>query len=440
MIHLIRDLYNLGLRIGTDLFSETGVYYTVEITETEPKFKIQEDAPVLNAPFREGRTSGVKPYHLHDNLKYFLRMDKRGNTFWDLLISDIKEIGNPELTEAINTFVANSKCWKSEVAYPGRDAKETYWFVWLKKKPTKVEVKKKLTNPVKGPPNAVSDSAWIVPSFKGTPITNLPEVIAWWEAKSTKQMTDNSTGSSFDLVTGKRCTPVSLHAKVKGVPKTGGAFPLVSFNEPTYCFDGMEQGMNFPIADSTSRTYTSGLNFLLDRDKSRSSVQVADDLVVMFWPKQAEKFHPIIDPACKILGDFLKKEELDKSWENLEAVDSNDQTELSFLLLKGAQARISVLDYRAIKVAKLKENLLKFKEDFATCRPSLRTMTAFKREERGKAMIPPASIPAIIQCVVFGTKVPVHLIQYLNVFPLSEDSASYILTWNDAACRRMGYV
>jgi CRISPR-associated protein Csd1 len=88
---------------------------------------------------------------------------------------------------------------------------------------------------------------------------------------------------AFCLVTGRRAPPQRLHPTIKGVDgaQSFGA-SLVSFNLEAFRSYGLEQGDNATTSQEAAFRYGAALNALLDRDRSRHRIRVADTTVV-FW-------------------------------------------------------------------------------------------------------------------------------------------------------------
>jgi len=153
-------------------------------------------------------------------------------------------------------------------------------------------------------------------------------------------------GSAICLVTGEKCEPARLHARVRGVPGCGGDFPLTSWNFQTAAGDGTasprpqrykQQGYNFPIAPRVSATIADTLTVLL---KSHG-VRIGDCRSVVVWgPEGSESFVKVISP--------YKVEDRLQAWKNLEKLDAGAMVHI--LMLKGALGRISVLSYDVVPV------------------------------------------------------------------------------------------
>ena len=83
------------------------------------------------------------------------------------------------------------------------------------------------------------------------------------------------------LVTGKKGTVARLHPAIKGVQgaQSSGA-SLVSFNAPSFCSYGKEQGFNAPTGEYAAFAYGAALNYLLADWKH--VVRIGDTTVLCF--------------------------------------------------------------------------------------------------------------------------------------------------------------
>lgn len=89
------------------------------------------------------------------------------------------------------------------------------------------------------------------------------------------------------LVTGEREKIARLHPAIKGIyggQSSGGS--IVSFNAESYESYGKEQGENAPVSEQAAFKYTTGLNYLLNRD-NRQCLSVGDASTV-FWAVAAD--------------------------------------------------------------------------------------------------------------------------------------------------------
>ena len=117
--------------------------------------------------------------------------------------------------------------------------------------------------------------------FRGGAVTEDAAVREAWQRQYAAG--DNGADEEICLVTGKRGPVARLHPSIKGVvgAQSSGA-SLVSFNAPSFCSYGHEQGMNAPTGEYAAQAYTTALNTLL---ADRGRVCRIGDTTVLFWAK-----------------------------------------------------------------------------------------------------------------------------------------------------------
>ena len=115
--------------------------------------------------------------------------------------------------------------------------------------------------------------------FRGEEVTKDSAVREAWQRQYAAG--DNGADEEICLVTGKRGPVARLHPSIKGVvgAQSSGA-SLVSFNAPSFCSYGHEQGMNAPTGEYAAQAYTTALNTLL---ADRERVCRIGDTTVLFW-------------------------------------------------------------------------------------------------------------------------------------------------------------
>lgn len=92
------------------------------------------------------------------------------------------------------------------------------------------------------------------------------------------------------LVTGDRGPVAVLHPSIKGIPgaQSSGA-SLVSFNAPSFCSYGLEQGFNASTSEYSAFAYGAALNYLI-AEKSHS--YHIGDTMVLCWSDGGEREYP----------------------------------------------------------------------------------------------------------------------------------------------------
>lgn len=119
--------------------------------------------------------------------------------------------------------------------------------------------------------------------FRGQYVSEDPEIRAAWQ----NYYDGSEDGTEMTcLVTGKKGTVARLHPAIKGVQgaQSSGA-PLVSFNAPSFCSYGKEQGFNAPTGEYAAFAYGAALNYLLSDWKH---VVKLGDTTVLCWAKGGE--------------------------------------------------------------------------------------------------------------------------------------------------------
>ena len=112
-----------------------------------------------------------------------------------------------------------------------------------------------------------------------------PVIQAAWQAYYDAPPADTAQPVQC-LVTGKEAPAALLHPSIMGVAgaQSYGA-SLVSFNAPSFCSFGHEQGQNAPVSEYAAFAYTTALNRLLaDRDHC----QHVGDTTLVCWAENAE--------------------------------------------------------------------------------------------------------------------------------------------------------
>ncbi len=119
--------------------------------------------------------------------------------------------------------------------------------------------------------------------FQGQYVSEDPEIRAAWQ----NYYESSEDGAEMTcLVTGKKGTVARLHPAIKGVQgaQSSGA-SLVSFNAPSFCSYGKEQGFNAPTGEYAAFAYGAALNYLLTDWKH---VVRIGDTTVLCWAKGGE--------------------------------------------------------------------------------------------------------------------------------------------------------
>ena len=123
--------------------------------------------------------------------------------------------------------------------------------------------------------------------YRGVFVHRDPAIGQIWEAFKTVQ----STAAMQCLVTGERVSIARLHPSLKGVRDANpmGA-SLVSFNERAYESYNRtkEQGLNSPVSEKATFTYTTALNYLLS-DANLNKKFYLGDTTVVYWAESENR-------------------------------------------------------------------------------------------------------------------------------------------------------
>ena len=230
------------------------------LTEVEKKNKKALVSREMEVPAPVKRTAGVAANFLCDNSSYLLGADSKGK---------------PERTA--DCFAAAKELHLkllAEADSPAARAVKGFFESW---------------DPQTASAHPALSEDWeeilkggnLIFWFRGGAVTEDAAVREAWQRQYAAG--DNGADEEICLVTGKRGPVARLHPSIKGVvgAQSSGA-SLVSFNAPSFCSYGHEQGMNAPTGEYAAQAYTTALNTLL---ADRGRVCRIGDTTVLFWAK-----------------------------------------------------------------------------------------------------------------------------------------------------------
>ena len=230
------------------------------LTEVEKKNKKALVSREMEVPAPVKRTAGVAANFLCDNSSYLLGADSKGK---------------PERTA--DCFAAAKELHLkllAEADSPAARAVKGFFESW---------------DPQTASAHPALSEDWeeilkggnLIFWFRGGAVTEDAAVREAWQRQYAAG--DNGADEEICLVTGKRGPVARLHPSIKGVvgAQSSGA-SLVSFNAPSFCSYGHEQGMNAPTGEYAAQAYTTALNTLL---ADRERVCRIGDTTVLFWAK-----------------------------------------------------------------------------------------------------------------------------------------------------------
>ena len=228
------------------------------LTEVEKKNKKALVSREMEVPAPVKRTAGVAANFLCDNSSYLLGADSKGK---------------PERTA--DCFAAAKELHLkllAEADSPAARAVKGFFESW---------------DPQTASAHPALSEDWeeilkggnLIFWFRGGAVTEDAAVREAWQRQYAAG--DNGADEEICLVTGKRGPVARLHPSIKGVvgAQSSGA-SLVSFNAPSFCSYGHEQGMNAPTGEYAAQAYTTALNTLLT---DRERVCRIGDTTVLFW-------------------------------------------------------------------------------------------------------------------------------------------------------------
>ncbi|MFB1486052.1 MULTISPECIES: type I-C CRISPR-associated protein Cas8c/Csd1 [unclassified Thiocapsa] len=274
-------------------------------------------------------------------------------------------------------------------------------------------------------PQLIADSANVSFKIAGdeTLVCSDPLVLA--KADSVEAETKDTR---VCLITGRSDAIERLHSPIKGVwgAHSRGA-DIVSFNLPSCCSFGREQGANAPIGKGAAFGYTTAINHLLG---SRQRLQVGDASTV-FWAERA-------NPMESLLAQLFGEPQEDNPDEGTNAVRAlfeapktgaaaidDDGTRFFVLGLGPNAARIAVRFWHVATVGELAENIRRHFRDLEIIRPkysetpflSLKSLlsslspSTSKRPDGDIEKLPPNLAGDIMKAILAGAPYPRTLLQ-----------------------------
>ena len=287
--------------------SETGISRVIVI-DTEGRFirleeRFSEDgkkAQTFVTKRGVSRTSGNKPNHLWDNETYVLGFkpvddkDDNGKVIGRHIVRDTE---NGTLYERKRLFVE--------------------------------DIKKTLS---RHPENATLNA---VIKFYENGLESLfasDELATWIEGKTTfgnvtfmldgedrvlAEMTelfdiepDSESADQVCGITGVLCHPKETHGVVPAIVKPGIQAPAISFNSPSYCYNGKKQGENAPVSEEAEFGYTSALKYLTNKNNGHSFY--IESNIIVFWPDTKTETS---DAALRSLAELVGMKAYDDNGE-----------------------------------------------------------------------------------------------------------------------------
>lgn len=245
-----------------------------------PKGKKEVLSPQeIPVPSHVKRSSGVAANFLCDNSSYLLGVDEKGKPERAKQCFDACAALHHQLLDGVDSPVAKAILAFFDQWDPAQAA--SYPFL--------TEQWKDLTG------NA--NLLFCVETDQGTQLSTDDPLIreAWQNHYNTS---DPNAATVQCLITGKQAPVELVHPAVKGVTgaQSSGA-ALVSFNAPSFCSYGHEQGENAPISKYGAFAYTTALNLLI-ADRKHHCRRIGDT-TVLCWAESAEHTY------ANVMNSFL---------------------------------------------------------------------------------------------------------------------------------------
>ncbi len=365
MIEIVKSLYEKGLVLmkSTAIIAAARGLWFLDISDgtlTEQR-KFSVELPVQR---KRGADAYKKPHYTYDKASNLV---DPGAAFWKMT-HDILE-ADPEALEALDAYL---------------------------RKPT--------------PLASVKPQDWVVLVMGGKPLAHRPKIKDWCEDAFRRSISDDEVsdgGQGTCLVTGNQGPLVQTHDFFKGVGGSSGKFKLCSVNERAMQYRGREQAANFPLCPRVNTAYTQALTHSLIENGVHliwgKGANKEASCSVAFWSEGAGS-HPILALVRGLMG-FTKSEDAESLWAQVEALSADDPAPIHALMLRAAMGRTSVRGYQVLSAGGLRQNLLKFRDEFSRWKvPTFRGVVF-----RNKDDAPPPSRSAVYGAawaIVTGTPYP----------------------------------
>lgn len=365
--------------------------------------KVERDKKVVFVPKKIAvpeqlkRTSGIVPYFLCDNAKYFLGID--GNT------EQFKAAKNLHLEILKNCDSVAVRAIKN------------FFEHW---NPSDTIANPKLQDYLK----ELQSGARLIFMFEENFATEYDEIKLAWENYRQNQ---EESASMQCLITGKILPVAKTHPSIKGVRNantSGGS--IVSFNErafESYGHDN-EQGLNAPISKYAAFAYTTALNDLL---ADKNHVKIFGDMTVVYWAEENnEQCQNIIDEILFSSEEKISSDTLDKIVKGIkEQSISFNGTKLNYenpfyiLGLSPNNARLSIRLFLQNGFGEVIKNIAKHYEDLRIIKPQKATdyiplwriLAATIPPQSKEKNSSPLMSGAVVKAVMTGQNYPVSLLQ-----------------------------
>jgi CRISPR-associated protein Csd1 len=361
---------------------------------------------LLSVPKLKGRSGkNPPPYFLWDNVKYVLGVEKNSQ----------KNVEAPFLTTADRLESFKVLIEEYDIEDAGYKAVKRFLMQWS---PDKANNLVNLEDVLHDTGNLVFE----LDSEIGY-IHNRLAVKAVWEDVIAKSMEDEIP--KVCLISGENTIVAETHPLIKGVygAQAAGA-AIASFNKDAFTSFQKKQNINSPVGISSAFSYTTALNYLLDKENGQR-LQVADASTV-FWAERKTPMESFLGFALDAKDDG-SSEEL-KSYltalsQGVLPNELEDDSQFYVLGLAPNAARISVRFWHCDTVSAMANKLGQHFTDMNIVQPKqevytpaslwrilLETATLRKTEN-----IPPLLGGAVLRTILDGLPYPEALLSKLIV-------------------------
>lgn len=138
-------------------------------------------------------------------------------------------------------------------------------------------------------------------TVSGVRLVDQPEVRAAWQELRKSKAVSKEPHKNICLITGKYTETVKTHESILRIRGSSPMSPphLVSFDKPSYCSYGLDQGDNAPISVESELKLRCGLQYLVDNNSV-----VMGDHTYLYWMKNAVSITNLLDLLKTGVGDI----------------------------------------------------------------------------------------------------------------------------------------
>ena len=402
----------VDVSFGLRLYENGEIADVIDLrVEEEVKKKIRRKPKKIAVPEQVKRSSGIFPYFLCDNAKYFLGIDGNSKNF-----QEAKKI-HLEILKDCDSVVAR--------------AIKNFFVGW---NTSGNETHSKLKEYLKD----LQKDTRLVFMFDENLATEDDDIKTAWE--NYRQNQDESLSMQCSI-TGNVLPVARIHPAIKGVRNantSGGS--IVSFNESafeSYGHDG-ERGINAPISKYVAFAYTTALNDLLSK---QDHVKFFGDTTVIYWAEENnDECQDYLDELLFPNEGKISNDNLNELMKGIKEKDINfNGTNLDYdnpfyiLGLAPNNARLSVRIFLQNSFGEVVKNIAKHYEDFRITKPLnaidyvplWRILAATVSQKAKDKTSSPLMSGAVVKAIMTGQNYPVSLLQNVILRIRTEHAVTY---------------